>query len=253
VKISIITVAFDSELYIASALRSVDQQSWRNFEHLVVDGASRDGTLCVVHANTRPWRHVLSEPDDGIYDAMNKGIRLTTGDIIGFINSDDFYASSTVLDTVAAVFQDPEIQACWGDLCYVKQHEPSKIVRYWRSSGFVPGAFARGWCPPHPTFFVRREVLKRFGSFNLNFPIAADMELMARLIEVHRIRAVYIPKVLVHMRMGGTTNRSFRNIWQQNLEIWAALKLHRLSPSLPSFVGRKLMTRAQQFMSRPAV
>lgn len=209
--------------------------------------------MAILNSYAQPWRHVMSEPDDGIYDAMNKGIRLVIGDVIGFINSDDFYASPTVLETVAAVFQDPDIQACWGDLCYVKQHEPSTIVRYWRSSSFVPGSFARGWCPPHPTFFVRRAVLERFGAFDLNFPIAADMELMARLIEVHRIRAVYIPQVLVHMRMGGTTNRSLRNIWQQNCEIWAALKLHRLNPSLLSFVGRKLMVRVQQFMSRPAV
>jgi glycosyltransferase involved in cell wall biosynthesis len=253
VKISIITVAFDSELYIADALRSVDQQSWREREHWVVDGASSDATLDVVGGHARLWRHVVSEPDDGIYDAMNKGVDLARGDVVGFLNSDDFFASSTALDKVAAVFADPEVQACWGDLCYVKQHEPSKIVRFWRSSSFVPGSFARGWCPPHPTFFVRREVLERFGAFDLNFPIAADMELMARLIEVHRIRSVYIPHVLVHMRMGGTTNRSLRNIWQQNREIWAALKLHRLNRSLLSFVGRKLVARARQFMSRPAV
>lgn len=252
-KISIITVAFDSELYIADALRSVDQQSWQEREHWVVDGASNDATLDVVGGHARLWRHVVSEPDDGIYDAMNKGVDLARGDVVGFLNSDDFFASSTALEKVAAVFADPEVQACWGDLCYVKQHQPSKIVRYWRSSSFVTGSFARGWCPPHPTFFVRREILERFGAFDLNFPIAADMELMARLIEVHRIRSVYIPHVLVHMRMGGTTNRSVRNIWRQNLEIWAALKLHRLNPSLLSFVGRKLLARAQQFMSRPAV
>ncbi len=218
----------------------------------MVDGASSDATLDVVGAHTQSWRHVVSEPDDGIYDAMNKGINLASGDVIGFINSDDFYASPTVLEIVAAAFVDPEVQACWGDLCYVKQHQPSRIVRYWRSSLFLPGAFARGWCPPHPTFFVRREVLERFGAFDLNFRIAADMELMARLIEVHRIRAVYIPQVLVHMRMGGTTNRSLRNILRQNREIWAALKLHRLNPSLPSFIGRKLAARARQFMARPS-
>jgi glycosyltransferase involved in cell wall biosynthesis len=252
-KISIITVSRNSVDFIAAALESVNRQTWRNLEHWVIDGASSDATLDVVGAHIQSWRHVVSEPDDGIYDAMNKGIRFATGDVIGFINSDDFYASPTVLESVASMFQDSEVQACWGDLCYVRQLEPSKIVRYWRSSSFVPGSFARGWCPPHPTFFVRREVLERFGAFDLNFPIAADMELMARLIEVHRIRSIYIPHVLVHMRMGGTTNRSVRNIWQQNREIWAALKLHRLNPSLLSFVGRKLLARARQFMSRPAV
>jgi hypothetical protein len=195
----------------------------------------------------------MSEPADGIYDAMNKGIGLATSDVIGVINFDGFYASPTVLEAVATVFQDSVVLPCWGDLCFVTQHESSKIVRYWRSPSFVPGSFARGCCLPHPTFFVKREVLARFGASDLNFPIAADMELMARLIEVHRIRAVYIPQVLVHMRMGCTTNHSLRNIWEQNCEIRATLKLHQLNPSPRSFVGRKLMARAQQFMSRRAV
>ena len=195
----------------------------------------------------------MLDPADGIYDAMNKGVWLATGDGIGFINFDDFYASPTVFEAVVRVFQDSVVLVCRGDLCCVRQHESSKIVLYWRSPSFVPGSFARGWCPPHPTYFVKREVLARFGASDLNFPVAADMELTARLIEVHRIRAVYFPQVPVHMRMGCTTNHSLRNIWQQNCEIWAALKLHRLNPSLLSFVGRKLMARAQQCMSRSAV
>lgn len=251
-KISIVTVCFNSAAHIADALRSVDRQTWSDIEHLVIDGASTDTTLSVVAAHPQPWRRVVSEPDHGIYDAMNKGIAASTGDIVGFINSDDFYASPTVLATVAAAFADPAVQACWGDLCYVRQDAPEQIVRYWRSSPFRAGLFARGWCPPHPTLFVRREVFARCGSFDLSYRIAADMELMARLIEVHRIRGKYIPEVLVHMRLGGTTNRSVRNIVQQNREIWRALTAHRLRPSVVSFVGRKLLSRGRQFLARPA-
>ena len=251
-KITVITVCFNSAAHVADALRSVDAQTWPDIEHLVIDGGSTDGTLAIVNAHARPWRHVVSGPDNGIYDAMNKGIALATGDVIGFINSDDFFAAPDVLTMVADAFTDAQLQACWGDLCYVRQDDATQIVRYWRSSPFRPGLFARGWCPPHPTLYLRREVLARFGGFDLRYPIAADMELMARLIEVHRIVGRHLPKVMVHMRMGGTTNRSVRNIVQQNREIWDALHAHRLSPSLLSFIARKLASRGRQYLGRPA-
>lgn len=249
-RVSVITVAYNSAATITDTLKSVNQQTYPDIEHLVIDGGSSDDTLALVKTHGARVTKLLSEPDCGIYDAMNKGIRLASGDIIGFINSDDFYASPSVLQTVASVFVDPKIQACWGDLCYVKQYNTDQIIRYWQSSSFLPGLFARGWCPPHPTLFVRRQVFERFGMFNLSYRIAADMELMARLIEVHRIQGYYIPQVLVHMRMGGTTNRSLRNIVNQNREIWRALRAHRLAPSLLSFVTRKLISRARQFVRR---
>lgn len=249
--ISIITVCYNSEAHIADALRSVDTQTWPNLEHLVIDGASRDATLAVVAQHPRPWRHVVSERDRGIYDAMNKGIALARGELIGFLNSDDFYPTPRVLERVAEVFADESIEGCYGDLCYVRQNDTSSIVRYWRSSPFEPGLFSSGWCPPHPTLFIRRATYARLGGFDLRYPIAADMELMARYLEVNRIRTVYLPEVLVHMRMGGTTNRSLRNILQQNREIWQALEQHRLSPSFLSFLGGKLVSRCRQFLSRP--
>lgn len=250
-KISVITVCFNSGAHIADALRSVDAQTWPNIEHIVVDGASRDNTLQVVDSFRRPWRRVVSERDDGIYDAMNKGVRLATGDVIGFINSDDFYASTEVLAQVAAIFEEPGVDACYGDLCYVRQDNVAKIVRYWRSSAYKSGMFARGWVPPHPTLFVRRRVFERYGVFDLQYRIAADFELMARLIEVHRINTVYLPKVLVKMRLGGTTNRSWSNIVKQNCEILHALKAHRLRTSLFGFVIGKLVSRGRQFFARP--
>jgi hypothetical protein len=139
----------------------------------------------------------------------------------------------------------------YGDLCYVDQFNTAAVVRYWKSSPFQPGLFARGWCPPHPSLFVRRRAYERCGRFDLRFPIAADMELMARMLEVNRLRSLHLEKVMVHMRMGGTTNRSLRNIVQQNREIWQALKEHRLHPSLPTFVLSKLAAKSRQYMSRP--
>jgi glycosyltransferase involved in cell wall biosynthesis len=252
-KISVITVCFNSAEHIADALASVDAQTWPVVEHLIIDGGSRDGTLRIVQAHARPWRRIVSEPDDGIYDAMNKGIRLAAGDVVGFINSDDFYPGADVLATVARCFErDPALEACYGDLCYVQPDRIDSVVRYWRAGAFEPGAFRRAWAPPHPTLFVRREVYRRLGGFDLSYRIAADTELMIRLLEVHRIAIAYLPQVLVHMRTGGTTNRSLRNVWRQNVEIWRALKQHGQQPSLPTFVGGKLWSRSRQFVMRPA-
>jgi glycosyltransferase involved in cell wall biosynthesis len=250
-KITVITVCFNSAAYIADALRSVDAQTWPDVEHLIIDGGSSDNTLDIVAEHPRPWRLVTSEPDRGIYDAMNKGIRLATGEVVGLINSDDFYESPEVLAKVAAVFADPSIDACYGDLCYVRRDDTTKIVRYWRSSPFEPGLFGRGWAPPHPTLFVRRSVFSRHGVFDLAYPIAADMELMARFFEVHGVRSRYLPEVLVHMRMGGASNRSLRSIIQQNREILRALRTHELSRSAVGFVFAKLLSRSRQLLSRP--
>jgi glycosyltransferase involved in cell wall biosynthesis len=182
---------------------------------------------------------------------MNKGIRMAKGEVIGFINSDDFYSSPFVLETVADVFKDASVDACYGDLCYVEKDDIASVVRYWRSSVFSPGLFLRGWCPPHPTFFVRRSIYQRLSSFDLQYKIAADVELMARFMEVHRIRTRYIPEVLVTMRLGGTTNRSWSNVVRQNREIFRALKAHGLRPSLASFGFGKLFSRSKQFLTRP--
>ena len=173
----------------------------------------------------------VSEPDRGIYDAMNKGIRLSTGEIIGTINADDFYAEPDVLARVAALFEDPAIDVCYGDLCYVGYDDPTRIVRYWRSSEFKPDLFLYGWCPPHPTFFVRRSVYDRLGTYDESYKIAADVDLTMRYLEKHRVRSRYLPQVLVKMRMGGSSNKSIRNVIQQNREIWAALRKHGLELS----------------------
>lgn len=249
-QISVITVCYNSAPTIADTLRSVDAQSWNEREHLIVDGGSRDGTLEVAARHAKPWRRVVSEADAGIYDAMNKGLRLARGEVIGFLNSDDFYPTPATLAAVAAAFADPALDACYGDLCYVRRDDPRRVVRYWRSSAFRPGLFRAGWSPPHPTLYVRRRVYERCGGFDPAYRIAADFELMLRLLEVHRIAARYLPEVLVHMRTGGVTNRSARNIAAQNREIWRALHAHGQRPSLLSFAAGKLLARGRQFLAR---
>lgn len=251
-KLSIITVCFNSGRTIADTLRSVDMQTGVDIEHLIIDGASRDRTLEILKQHSMPWRQVLSEPDNGLYDAMNKGIRLAQGEVIGFINSDDFYASAQVLKKVAAIFNDPAVDGCYGDLCYVNSEATANVIRYWRSSVFSTGLFRRGWCPPHPTFFVRRNIFERLGSFDLSYRSGIDIELMMRFLEVHRIRVQYIPEILVMMRMGGTSNSSWKNIFLQNSEIWRAQKNHSLQPSLLLFVLGKVVSRCKQFLTRPS-
>ncbi|WP_243374500.1 glycosyltransferase family 2 protein [Geotalea sp. SG265] len=252
VKITVVTVSYNAEKTISYTLESVAMQNYLNIEHIVIDGGSTDSTLNIVKAASPPIAKVISEKDNGLYDAMNKGISMATGDVIGFINADDFYPSAHVLSEVAELFQNPQINSCYGDLCYVKQDNPEQVVRYWKSSPVPPNAFVSSWVPPHPTFFVRRHVYEKLGGFNLDFKIAADFELMLRFLNVAKISTYYIPKTLVHMRLGGTTNRSLRNIWLQNLEIVNALKLHGYTPSLPSFVFRKTLSRGKQFFAKGA-
>jgi glycosyltransferase involved in cell wall biosynthesis len=194
----------------------------------------------------------VSEPDHGIYDAMNKGISMSTGEIIGTINADDFYAAPDVLARVAALFEDPTIDVCYGDLCYVGYNDPTRIVRYWRSSEFKPDLYLYGWCPPHPTFFVRRSVYDRLGAYDQSYKIAADVDLMIRYLVKHRVRSRYLPHVLVKMRLGGTTNKSVSNIVKQNLEIWRSLKAHGPKPSISRFLVGKMVSRFKQLVMRPA-
>lgn len=220
----------------------------------MIDGASLDGTLDVLRAHRDSLAVLVSELDGGIYDAMNKGLALATGDIVGFLNSDDFYASDDVLSRVSEVFaQDPSLDACYADLIYTDQIDTSHTVRFWESSDFVPGAFSQGWCPPHPTFFVRGSVYDRFGRFNWGYRIASDVELMMRFLEVHKIRVRYVPEVWVKMRMGGTTNKSLKNIWVQNQEVLRALRRHGLPANSIRFFGHKLLSRGKQFFQRPSV
>lgn len=250
-KISIITVCFNSARTLGDTLQSVAAQTHPEIEHIVVDGGSRDGTLAIIDRYRQSLSKVISEPDRGVYDAMNKGIGLATGEVIGFINSDDFYADHTALSHIVETFSDSAVEACFADLVYVDQQDPNKIVRYWKSCAYRPGMFEFGWVPPHPTFFARRSVYERLGGFNLDFPLAADMELMLRFLAVHKIRSIYLPETLIKMRMGGATNQSLANVIQQNREIMAALKMHGFKASWLRFLGHKFWSRGKQYFVHP--
>ena len=248
-KITIITVSYNCESVIENCINSVNRQKNVDVEHIVIDGASTDGTLSILESKIDKFKVLLSEPDDGIYDAMNKGLEIATGDIIGFLNSDDFYPSNDILFRVASTFRENSfIDACYADLVYVNKFNTSKNIRYWKSNNFVPGSFSKGWTPPHPTFFVRNSIYKSFGKFDLNYTIAADTELMMRFLEVNKINVLYVPEIWVKMRMGGTSNKSIKNIFKQNKEVLKAIKKHNLNLNRLSFFVCKIFSRSLQFL-----
>jgi glycosyltransferase involved in cell wall biosynthesis len=250
-KISIITVTYNCELVLSDCLNSVASQKYKNIEHIIIDNASTDGTISLLNAKRDQLALLVSEKDEGIYHAMNKGIKLATGDIIGFLNSDDFYINNEVISKVASEFKkEISLEACYSDLVYVNKNYTSKIVRYFKSCEFKKGLFSKGWCPPHPTFFVRKSVYEKYGNFNLDYCLAADVELMMRFFEVHKIKSYYIPEVWVKMRMGGITNKSLKNILIQNLEILNSLKKNGLRANPVIFFLYKLISRAIQFLKR---
>ncbi len=249
-KISIITVCYNSAKTIEDTLKSVANQKDVNIEHILIDGASTDETLQIIKQHNSVTT-LISERDKGIYDAMNKGIALATGDVVGILNADDFYMHDRVLSEVVQVFLDPSIEACYGDLVYVSQQDTNKVVRYWKSRDYADGLFKLGWMPAHPTFFVRKGVYERLGDFDLNYKIAADFELLFRFIEKNKIKTKYIPKVLVKMRLGGTTNKSLSNVFKQNKEIIAILSKYYVDISLVKFMLRKLFNRFFQFICHP--
>ncbi len=250
-KISVITVTFNSESVIQDCLSSVMMQKYKNIEHIIIDGKSNDGTLSILESQRNHFAALISEPDKGIYDAMNKGIKIATGDIIGFLNSDDFYVDKNVLSKVANIFTDnPSIEACYSDLIYVDQLTASKTVRYIKSSKFKSGLFLKGWCPPHPTFFVRRSNFERYGNFNLDYKIASDVDLMIRFLEVKKIQCLYVPEIWVKMRMGGTTNKNLKNIFLQNYEIILSLKKYNLPVNLINFFINKIISRIKQYLKK---
>lgn len=245
-KISVITVCYNSYKTIGDTLRSVRDQTYKNVEHIIVDGGSTDQTLEVVETEGTHVAKLISEKDDGIYDAMNKGLSRATGEVIGFLNADDLYADSEVLARVAKAFEnDPHVEACFGDLVYVSQ-DNRKVVRYWKSRPYEKGSFARGWCPAHPTFYIRRSALDRLGQFDLTYQLAADTEFMMRYLARGVVRSAYLPHIQVRMRVGGATNQSWRNIVRQNREILQALGQNTITYSLASFVLHKLASRFWQ-------
>jgi glycosyltransferase involved in cell wall biosynthesis len=231
-KISIITVCYNSEKHIKTAIESVINQTYKNIEYIVVDGASKDSTVDIIKSYGDKITKFVSERDKGIYDAMNKGFQMATGDYLAVINSDDFYMSNNAIESVVNELNKKQTDSLFADLIYVEENNTDKQVRYWKSNEFVKGSFKKGWHPAHPTFFVKNEIYKKYGYFDLSFKLAADFELMLRFLEKHQISSCYLPKPIIKMRLGGATNKNFKNIYNQNIECFRAFKVNDLSVSI---------------------
>jgi glycosyltransferase involved in cell wall biosynthesis len=228
VKISIVTAVHNRCDTIAATLASVRAQSHPDVEHIVVDGASSDGTTDILRAQRAQIDFLVSEPDNGIYDALNKGIAAATGEVIGLLHADDVYANERVLSTVARVFEDEKIDAVYGDLEYVSKNDVNKTVRFWKAGEFSPAKLSWGWMPPHPTFFARRAVYERLGRFDTSYRIAADYDLILRFLGRAKLSVAYIPEVLIKMRVGGISNRSLANIFRKSREDFRALRCNQI-------------------------
>jgi glycosyltransferase involved in cell wall biosynthesis len=224
-KVSIITAVFNGADMIAECIDSVSAQTHHDIEHIVIDGSSTDGTVEIVKKNRHRVAMLVSEPDEGIYDAMNKGLKLATGEIVAMLNSDDLYAGSSSVSNMVRFIIEGGLDAAYADLVYVDRNNPAKVTRFWRAGPFRKGAFRYGWVPPHPTFFCRRRIYEEYGYFRSHLQIAADFELMLRLMEKHAVKVGYLPEVLVKMRTGGKANRLV-GITQGNREILDAF--HKL-------------------------
>jgi len=249
-KVSIITVAYNSQSTIKHTVESVNAQNYANKEYIIVDGGSTDWTLDILNTCKDRIDFMISEKDRGIYDAMNKGILASTGDIIGILNSDDFYADNLVLSKVVKAFKESKCDCLYGDLVYVSRADASKVVRYWESGNFDITKLNNGWMLPHPTFFVRKSIYDKYGLYNTELESAADYEMILRLLHKHKINVSYMSEIMIKMRMGGKSNRSLWNRLKANNEdalAWSENKLPK-----PSFIRfKKPFKKIKQFFVKP--
>lgn len=248
--ISIITPVFNGAATIHGCLQSVDEQTFKNVEHIVIDAASTDATLTILNNFSAPHRKVWSEPDNGIYDGMNKGLLQASGDIVGILNADDMYADPRVLQDVSAVFADSGVDSCYGDLKYVDCADVSKTIRLWRAGDFKPEKFRWGWMPPHPTFFVRRRLYEHYGFFNEQLGTAADYELMLRFLLKHRATTRYIRRVLIEMRNRGASNITLTRRMAANRMDCKAWAVNGLQPYPWTFLCKPIRKVGQWVFKR---
>ena len=250
IKITIITVCFNSIKTIQDTFDSIRAQDYRNIEYIVIDGGSLDGTVDVIQANLDIIDYYISEPDKGIYDAMNKGILAASGDIIGILNSDDFYPNQFIISNVIQSFKKEDCDAVYGDLVYVDEQNIAEIVRYWKAGTYDTTKIKNGWMLPHPTFFVKSSIYKRFGLYNIALKQAADYDMILRLVYKFNIDVVYMPMILVNMRMGGVSNMNLLQRLKANKEDSLAWKNNGLKK--PFFLRlKKPLQKIRQFFIKP--
>jgi glycosyltransferase len=245
-KITIITVARNAADTIADTLSSVASQTWKDIEHIVIDGDSTDSTLEIVSKFPHVAK-IVSEKDKGLYFAMNKGLKLSTGDVIGILNADDVYASSDIIEKVIESFLHAKSDVLYGNLVYVNRNDINRVIRLWKPGKLNLSSFYRGWSPPHPTFFVRRKIYEQYGNFNTRFKIASDYELMLRFLLKNRVKAFYLDHLIVKMRTGGISSRSIKIRLIANREDRRAWEVNGLKPHLFTLILKPL-TKIKQFL-----
>jgi glycosyltransferase involved in cell wall biosynthesis len=239
-KVTIITACLNNADTLESALQSVVEQDYKNIEYIVIDGASNDGTQALLEKYKSKINVLISEKDKGIYEALNKGLSKATGDIIGFLHADDFYSTPTIISKIVAAFEKENTNCIYGDLQYVDRENSIRIVRNWKSEPYTEDLFLKGWMPPHPTFFLKKKWYDEYGNYNTTLSISADYELMLRMLHKHKLKATYIPEVLVKMRTGGTSNRSLARRIKANLQDRQAWKINNLKPGLLTLIKKPL-------------
>jgi glycosyltransferase involved in cell wall biosynthesis len=249
-KISVVTAVFNGRETIGQTIESLIAQECVEIEYIVVDGGSTDGTLQILERYRPNIDILISERDNGIYDALNKGLRAATGDVIAFLHSDDLLAERDVLSKIAAAFQESEADAVYADLVYVGRRSIDTVIRYWRAGEFTRLKLALGWMPPHPTLCVRRSLYERTGGFDESFDISADYDLILRLFSLPRVRIIYVPQVMVKMRAGGVSNRSLPALLKKSKEDLRAIRKNRIGGSFTLVC--KNASKIHQFVARPA-
>ncbi|MFN1835377.1 glycosyltransferase family 2 protein [Balneola sp. MJW-20] len=246
-KISVITISFNSEATMGKTIESIRGQNYSDIEHIVVDGGSSDRTLDIIQDNENITSKWISEPDDGIYDAMNKGIRLATGDVIGFLNSDDRYYDEYVVQNIADAFIKYDCDCTYGNLVY--SNDQGKITRVWDSRSYEPGLFRKSWTPAHPTFYCKQSVYEQYDLYKTDYEIAADVELMFRYLNVHGIRSHFIDRRLVNMLEGGVSNQGLQSTITITKEMSRAFKENGLKLNIPKYLFYKGL-KMKEFLNR---
>ena len=242
--ITLITPVWNNAATIGQCLRSIGEQTVP-CQHILVDGVSTDGTLEIIRQHQGPNTLVISEPDNGMYDAINKGLKYATNDVVGILNADDYYPANDVLELVTEVFANPAVDATYGDLLYVDREDTTKVIRTWISGAYERDRFYAGWMPPHPTFFVRRSLHVQHGGYRLDLGSAADYELMLRMLFKYHAHALYIPQILVHMRNEGMSNATLLNRLRANRFDRQAWRVNQLTPRPWTLVAKPLSKLGQ--------
>ena len=245
-RITLITATFNSASSIKTCLDSVVLQNYNDLEYLIIDGKSSDATLKIIKVYQKkfPFIKLISEKDFGIYDALNKGVQLASGDVIGFVHSDDFLEFNDIINDIVSMTKSENLDGVYGDLQYVDKSNTKKIIRSWKSCDFKPRLLKQGWMPPHPTLFLKREVYEKHGLFDLSYRISADYDFLLRIFKDPELKFGYLPKVITKMRVGGASNKSLKNIIKKSKEDYRAIRINNIGNFLT--LARKNFSKIKQ-------